>query len=77
MKLVLVEWVDSKFSAPGWACHEHMGELNVTLAVTVGFIIKETEDKIVVCQNTSENDRALGIAIPRLAIKRIRGLKIK
>ena len=77
MKLVLIRWDDSSFSHGGWVDEDELKTLNVSRGVSVGFVIEETKDKIVLVQNIGESkQRASAIAIPKSCIKRIWKLKV-
>jgi hypothetical protein len=66
--IVLVEWVDSA-SAHGW---NHIDAINPALKVctSVGFLIKETKDNLIVASSLSfDPDLCSGdISIPKVAI---------
>ena len=76
MKLVRVDWVDSAFFYEGWKdVNDHIYKLEH--CVSVGFVIKETKKKIVLCPHyISRSKHGCGeMAIPKSAIRKIRKLK--
>ena len=76
MKIVLVEWIDSS-TEYGWLKVESF-DTSVVKCQSVGFLIKETDDAIVVTLSRSDSGRcADAITIPKCSIKRIRYLKVK
>jgi len=78
MKLVLVEFYDSKFIAiGGWYCKEHIKSEKLSNAWGVGVILEETDREIKLLPLSCEGDWAQGICIPKVVVKRIRQLKIK
>lgn len=76
MKLVLVKWVDSKRLSEGWEYTEDITPSVVT-CLSVGWILKENAECIVIVPHRDENEsQGCGIiAIPRCAIKHIEVLK--
>lgn len=50
LKMVLVEWIDS--SANGrWLTHEAMSTLVLSKCITIGYLMHEDEEKVVVAQS--------------------------
>ena len=54
MKLVIVDWVDSAMDFAGWQSVEEAGKLYPPECQTVGWVVKDTEDKIVLAMSHSE-----------------------
>lgn len=69
---VLVEWVDS-MSTQGW---RDLGGTDIKCQ-TVGMFVQEDREKVAVCLNKSAYGYGDYIEIPKVAIKRIRKLKLK
>ncbi len=68
MNIVFVEWVDS--------CYDHEWKRlkdvsDVAFCKSVGLLVKENKDEIVIAQSLSENGNASEtIAIPKCSIKK-------
>ena len=75
MKLALVEWNDSSV-LHGWEARDWFdGE--VLKCQSVGFLLKETSDSVVLLLSRSSGDKwAEGITIPKCSIKRMRQLQV-
>jgi hypothetical protein len=70
----MVEWEDA-FSDGGWRSFED--DLPAAQCVTVGFLLFDTPDKVIIVQSkSSSGNYADRIAIPKVCIKRIRKLKV-
>lgn len=81
-KLVLIEWEDSALGPQGWKFLSDI-DFNISMASSVGFIIKEDEKKIVLAANIfnkeeSEADTDIQLSnyiiIPKSAIRNRREL---
>jgi len=72
----LVEW-DDAYSKSGWT--NPNDDLTISKCITVGLLLSENDDRVVVAQNASHTSGSIGdiLAIPRGCIKRIRELKIR
>lgn len=76
MRIVMVEWKDSRLLQGSWLCKEHI-EYSTSKAVSLGVILKETDSAITMIASICEGDYAQGIVIPKSAIKRIRKLEVR
>ena len=75
MKIVRVEWRDSN-TLHGWQYGEQETEL--AKCETIGFLIKEDDDKLVVAQTVSSYGAQMGITvIAKGCIKSIKEMRIK
>lgn len=73
-KIVLIEWVDSYSVYEQWDFLKDLKEPEIIKCKSVGFIIKETDESILIMPHISGDNEAGkgGICIPKLAIiKRI------
>lgn len=72
-QIIKIEWLDSALDTNQWYLKEDIdkAELDATNAVTVGMIVKETDDYIVVAQNYGNNPPQYSglITIPKGCIK--------
>lgn len=74
--LVEVTWDDASGLRHGWATKQEMPE--PALALSVGFLILETKDHIIIAQDTdSEGSHNGRSQIPRGMVKRIKTLRKK
>lgn len=67
MKPVLIHWDDS-ISRHGWVHHDDVPSLGSTLIKTLGYLVHEHEDSVIVSPSISENYVDSPIRIPRNAI---------
>lgn len=81
-KLYIVEWVDSHTILNGWELISDIEEPKKVINVSVGFIIKETEDNIMIIPHIADikNPNSFGsgcgeMVIPTIAI--IKKTKLK
>ncbi len=75
MKKVIVCWNDSNF-LHGWQYGEYSAEL--APCETLGFIIEETEEKLVIAQTISKFGAHMGIiVIDKGCIRSIKELRMK
>lgn len=72
VKPVLVEWIDS-IGVSGW---HHVHEKSNMNCVSVGHLIKKDTDRIIICLNKNDQQHGELMEIPKVAIKKIRKLKI-
>ncbi len=75
MKLLLVEWVDSTYSS-GWQLRDSIDE-DITNCVTVGILLQEKKDILVMALSLSKVEYSQAMTIPKCAIKRMRTLRVK
>ena len=74
MKLVYIEWVDATTS-DGWEkfdIHQH----GIDYCKSVGWLLHEDKQQIVMASTVSDNQTNQRIAIPKAWIKKRRSLKI-
>lgn len=72
LALVEIEWIDSCCErTPGWMDAEDVKELEPLICYTAGYVLRFTDDHIIVC-STLGGDGVLGhIAIPKVAIRKV------
>ncbi|OGV36154.1 MAG: hypothetical protein A2020_12175 [Lentisphaerae bacterium GWF2_45_14] len=72
MKLVLVEWADSKRMSDGWIYNNEV-KPSVCVNKSVGWILESTKDILVIAPHRGINEETNygAISIPKCAIKRI------
>lgn len=71
--VVYVEWVDAETEG-GWEEEKEIGKLPV--CATLGFLVKETEDTIVVASTYESTHTNARIKIPRAWLKSYTVLKV-
>ena len=79
LKIVYIEWVDAA-GREGWENVEHVIKTDFQKSIkTVGYILKEDENEIVVTGSYDEsNDTCLSyIMIPKSAIRDRKGVELK
>lgn len=77
MKMVLIEWVDSNI-LHGWITIEDAKRANIALSQSVGFLLWEDNEKVIIVFSKSDSDSVLEVkAIPRGCIKSIKELRVK
>jgi hypothetical protein len=54
MKLVIVEWQDSRQPDRGWQWLDERDDPKAVKCLTVGWLLRETEDAILVAQNLGD-----------------------
>lgn len=74
MILVLVEWVDARFSNM-WLCRDE--DTHIIKCCSVGILKRETPKEIEVCLHINEEMKAGCMAIPKSAITRMRKLHLR
>lgn len=79
MKMVYVQWIDSGFSLLGnvWQSEEEIMDVveNIPVAETVGFLLKETKEWMVLVQTEADNQYRGGYIIYKKNI--IRKIELK
>ena len=75
-KLVEIEWIDSCTSG-GWRNHASYVEEGPTVCRTIGYLLHKSKEKIIVIQTQSASTGHVSdsMAIPMVAVKRMRVLK--
>jgi len=81
-KLCLIEWMDPYTFSDKWESISEMPNLKNTICVSVGWIMKETKDNILIIPHISDigNKNSLGtgcgaMVIPKLSIVKRKKLK--
>ena len=79
MKIVYVQWIDSGFSLLGnvWQSEEEIMDVveNIPIAETVGFLLKETKEWIVLVQTAADTQYRGGYIIYKKNIVSMRSLE--
>jgi len=72
-KLVLIDWVDSYSVYEQWDFIKHIKEPEIVKCKSVGFLIKDTEESILILPHISgESEAGMGgICIPKVSITKI------
>lgn len=84
MKIVEVEWLDSQMSS-GWRHKDTIEEVfgkTTCLCASIGYLVLEDEDKIMLAQNLGDwfegdTQACNTMIIPRCSIKNIKEIKSK
>jgi len=73
LKLILIEWVDSYSVYEQWDFIGHIKEPEIVNCKSVGFLIKETPESILILPHISgENEAGMGgICIPKVSITKL------
>ena len=74
MKIILVEWEDSRLITDGW--HNKDMVVETITCVSIGAQTLDDGKYVVVTPNLNSDHYCQDIAIPKSAIKRIRQLKL-
>lgn len=76
-RLVHVVWVDSVASDLGWTSPDEAGVTSKEPCETVGFLLRENADEVVVALSWSPNTEQVcsTMTIPRVAVRSIRPLR--
>lgn len=76
MKIVLIEWVDITKHNTGWIPAEAVVDnMRFMRCKSVGFIVAETEEAVVISQTVTDEQITDPLVIPRRVIKKIRKLR--
>jgi len=76
MKILLVEWVDSSYIA-GWKDKKDF-DVDLAKCFSTGLAIDESDDAITLVLSGGDTGQwSQSMTIPKVAIKRIRELKVK
>ena len=73
-KLVLVEWRDSQASMAVWETCDEMDDLAPLKCVSVGFVLEDTEDRLVLAMTRNDYQVMGRVVIPREAITAVKSL---
>ena len=76
MKIVRVEWIDS-ISCGGsvWANNDEVAKLMPDTIKSVGFLVKEEDDFLIVAGHVGGHQTSGDICIPRCAVQRVTVLR--
>jgi len=81
-KLTLIEWVDAYSIYKEWGFINHMAEPFLNKCLSVGWIIRETDECVILMPNISDTQSKKtlgaafgGIVIPKLSITKRKELK--
>ena len=78
MKLVMIRWNDpTSTSDPMWQHREEIENLNTAPCITVGILMKETDDDLRVVLSSNPHAFSQAITIPKTAIKILWELRVK
>ena len=79
MKIVMIQWYDSRFIQGSWISKEDVRPVcaEETTAVAIGILYDETPDAITLYPYICATDVAKGITIPKITIKQMWRLKVK
>ena len=73
--MVYVEWMDS-FGRSGWAPLESLRAERPSKVVSVGFVLRENDEAVLIVQSLSDHDNGdNSIVIPKVAITKMRRVK--
>ena len=76
MRMIIVEWTDSSFHTEGWQDLEVISGIGLAECISVGVVYYEDEKKLCLVPNINRETGVQSIIIPKVAIKRIRQLKV-
>lgn len=73
MKFVRVEWIDSHEVLGNWTLLTELDEddLRTSPISTVGFVLRDTDDRMVIVLNNGGDQVSNGIVIPRCSIESV------
>lgn len=77
MKLVAIQWIDSKGAPNAWEYRDDPEPLAPALCLSVGFVFEETKEFITLTQTISSEQIHGRICIPKCAIKSRMAIPIK
>jgi len=79
MRIVMVQWYDSRFVLGGWISRDAVEPVcaEETTAVAIGILYDETPDAITLYPYICATDVAKGITIPKVTIKQMWRLKTR
>ena len=75
MKIVEVTWVDSRMSEKSWHCEDEAKCWEVSNCRSVGFLLADDEEKIVLAMCWGDANVNGVLAIPKVCIKNVKELK--
>jgi hypothetical protein len=65
MKAVLVEWRDANSRPPGWEPQSEVSKMELPIVRSIGWLVAEHEDRIVICLDIQDEDCNQAGVIPR------------
>jgi len=74
MKLVKIQWIDSKAGANRWVYRDGLKPLKPVRCTSVGFVLEETRTRITLVQTKSKTQVCGRITIPKACIIKRREL---
>lgn len=75
LKPVYIEWLDSN-GMHGWNTKERVeNDIESLLCVSVGLLLNKNDERVTIIQSESPFSYNNALAIPRIAVKKIRYLK--
>lgn len=80
-RLILVEWLDSRQPVPGWSRLDELESAEPCFCVSVGFLVRETKNELVLAPNVADLDdeeliQGSGIiTIPRCSVRKVADLE--
>lgn len=75
MKLVLVKWVDAVTMGHGWRSQDEIAKTQPTLCQSVGWVLKQTKQKLILVSTIEGDDCDGDTTIPMGMVKEIVPLK--
>ncbi len=75
MRLVRIDWVDSRAAPNEWECLDGMESLEPVHCTSVGFLIEDTPAYKTVAHSMSDTQVCGRITIPAACVKKCRRLK--
>lgn len=77
MKLVLIQWDDPSTCATSWTHRSDFDEAYFTKCVSVGIMLKETDEDITLCMNINERNYSQAITFPKSCIRQVWRLGVR
>lgn len=76
MKIVKIEWLDICHGTPNWS-HLDSLEVGPLECVSVGFLIKETDEYICIAENYNESENIVAdtMTFPKAIVSKVEELK--
>ena len=77
MKILSIEWLDAQSNGETWSSIKDAQKEKISLALTVGYLIAETEESITLSLSLDNENNMCGayMVIPKINIKKKRILK--
>jgi hypothetical protein len=78
LKAASIEWLDSSsLDGSSWKDIDEVRKLELSTAYACGFVIAETKEHITIASHMHQHEVAGEIAIPKIAIKKIKRFTVK